>query len=1052
MRVFKFKITGVLAAIAIISLLVSCESFLNGLELIEALDESIEFANAEEVDLSITVDNKHGTLTGAASGTYKVSEKRQYSIAFSESDSSQFFKWKILDASGNESENGKYIKINNPKSTATEFIIVGSANGFTITPYCETRPSIKSATPVYQANGISRDREILVTFDRVLPVSNFYYTESELSALGVDETCTLKKNPDGTIFGYIKNGNCVIKNITIVADYGSENLGKYFSQCYIDGQILHIKPDSDVKNRYEMDIGNIKDIVVTISNICDGEIKMRQDYTWNYRTNPNTDVQAIVKIANSVTTIKCNVGESNELSYTPASEYQFKNWEVWIIDSTGRETQVTEEDKYISFIDKNNSASPFTILDVPEGTIHLVPNCVERPVVLATTPIFSNSGCFRDEQITVLFSKDMDENSIYFDESEIPSGKVKIYSTREGKTGKIYAYADSVNEDPVTVSGTTYYNYTYVNKVYKNIEIINLNSQVSLTEYFAEPFFETPSKLIIKTARKIKSDGSSEAVAPPSSCHIIATISKEMYSMLDDVAIKLPTNKKLYYMTNESIDIDPPQLFTDESNPIIFRRNNGTEDVDIETTAISTSTTFDNLYNYLVYDNKLKLFLHFKDTASGPEAIYMHYKRVLNSNYNGISESEKIRQLSCKKATNGQDAYFTSDLKKATQINPENLPDVVDISDFEDGAYRIYFSVKDINGNEANSEYYYLLKDTKDFTVSNFSYNHDNKKFSWTNSKKFYKTEISYKNLTQNNDSKTTEKSKKSDFTSSATVPAFANTVPSEYTVTINFYDLYDKLIVSKTIDTCTTLKPPTITQWATGELPQWVEDEIRKAASSSPVHKDTYGRNVVLTAPAGVTVGYKLYSGDTLIGTYDSTSFKIPYREKAIYYNYNIRSYYKSSDGHEFLSSPTADKQFFETRNELLFAYALLSNNDVLIRFGVMYPKSIYNKAMDLDMHWRKYRYRDEKFYPYTDRKNQNIWSSISGSADWAKYEDEYYDSNYHYIVGTDHCGIQDNHFGYLIQNADINDNIFTVEVSASTNPNPMIKFRREQYATDKY
>ena len=97
--------------------------------------------------------------------------------------------------------------------------------------------------------------------------------------------------------------------------------------------------------------------------------------------------------------------------------------------------------------------------NIPEK-FEVRPYCAERPVVLNTTPAGSNAGCYRDEQITVLFDKPMDENSIYFTENEIPAGKEKLYATREGNTEKIYAYADPVEEDGITI---------YKNKIFGSV-------------------------------------------------------------------------------------------------------------------------------------------------------------------------------------------------------------------------------------------------------------------------------------------------------------------------------------------------------------------------------------------------------------------------------------------------------------------------------------------------------------------------------------------------------------------------------------------------------
>jgi len=234
------------------------------------------------------------------------------------------------------------------------FKVLKEGNDYTISPLCQKRPSILEVSPKYQSNGVPRDRSIAVSFDREMDASNFTYSDEELVALGVynkndDGTytlaagCTVKKNPDDTIFGYIKDDECVIKNISITSENETENLAKYFQYCILNGSNLKIIPHYNIEDRFLLDEGSFKDIKVSVLNACQGELKMRYAKSWEYRVNTSTDDKASIIItcdaAGNISPAggQFSLGEEIDISFNLNSDYRFEtinpenqlvNWEA----------------------------------------------------------------------------------------------------------------------------------------------------------------------------------------------------------------------------------------------------------------------------------------------------------------------------------------------------------------------------------------------------------------------------------------------------------------------------------------------------------------------------------------------------------------------------------------------------------------------------------------------------------------------------------------------------------------------------------------------------
>jgi len=720
---------------------------------------------------------------------------------------------------------------------------------------------------------------------------------------------------------------------------------------------------------------------------------------------------------------------TTSLVFSSFNEYQFIRWEVYDVDTNAA---ISNSDQYISFSKADEASTTFTINAIPEDhSLGIRPYCLERPTILTTTPSYSNSGCYRDEQITVLFDQPMDESSIYFSESEIPSGKVKIYSKRTGKTDKCYAYADS-KSDP-----DEYGNVTYVNKIYKNIEIINLTTQDLLHSNFDEPYFESNSKLIIRTAKKLKADGKFDSLAPDSSTQIVVSISKNMCALKENSLISLSTTKKWNYLTNQSIDLDPPSFYADADKPVLKVNKQGATYTTIDSKEtqnyIAESSDLFELCNqdlHSIKDKKLEFYLRFKDAGSGPDSLFMYYKKFYDGNYNWTDSPEQSIQLSFKKSASGTDGYFSSDVENKT-------PDEISLSSLSDGIYSIRFGAKDLNGNEKLTDYYYILIDNTPAEISNFAFDKYTCNYSFNSSKKYNKIRVY--DRTYNNEAPATDLGSSN-----------SNNITGNYKYTYN-KDKSDKLnLVFEVKDlsgntrtyqvpqSVLQLGAPVVEKFAVGTVPNSVHNNIITQGSYASIKCATYGRTVKLQQNTNyiTPTGYILYENNSEIARIPSSNytFDIPKTTNGAH-TYKIRSYVTIggetyiSSGHAFNysrynnlrnSNESLDCVFHETGKECLYAYTCYKSGNIVD----VYSGVIENSSNTYEMYYTSYsggvNYKGSGEYSFVNKQNFGQVNDIA-YAEALQNENNLYNAQI-----TDTCG-NPYSFRYDFKNHISSENVFS-------------------------
>lgn len=240
--------------------------------------------------------------------TVPVEEKRLYlgdefNLSFREESGYAFTGWKVIDELNGEEVSDVLEFSGNGEDVTVKVLDVNRK----VTVRAETvaRPKVVCTTPLYDSNGVYRDRRIIVMFDDDMEKSSIYYTKEELVKLKVlteDEDLSISNSQSGykllkdldQCYGYQKlndDSTIVFKNISITNRKKTVNYLKYFLPPYFDAN------DSSVL-RIDADLNNpppsATDVLVTInkemSTLINGsKIGLAIDYSWAYYTNGKVD-------------------------------------------------------------------------------------------------------------------------------------------------------------------------------------------------------------------------------------------------------------------------------------------------------------------------------------------------------------------------------------------------------------------------------------------------------------------------------------------------------------------------------------------------------------------------------------------------------------------------------------------------------------------------------------------------------------------------------------------------------------------------------------------
>ena len=232
--------------LSILFLFCSCDNFLKGAKTREALQKTIDYANADKYQIKVNSQKGSGIVTKPAAGEALVRVSDIFNLSFNAESDSQFLKWEVYnEVNGDLIQDDLYLQIENPLMIDTTCTFVKDPEDeniqLAIRAVTAKRPRIIRVTPVDQETGVPRNSPVRISFDKFnMDPDCIYYTEEELQSLktelGLTDSDLLQgdlKLCEGRYYGYKKGEKRYFKNIDITnSKYDGSSLTKYFYDPY----------------------------------------------------------------------------------------------------------------------------------------------------------------------------------------------------------------------------------------------------------------------------------------------------------------------------------------------------------------------------------------------------------------------------------------------------------------------------------------------------------------------------------------------------------------------------------------------------------------------------------------------------------------------------------------------------------------------------------------------------------------------------------------------------------------------------------------------------
>lgn len=289
----------------------SCKNFCNGSDLIQNLNDAIEYANASyvpvEIKADIDVTKELSPATGKYTEKYKTGDS--FEVKFIPTQSYQFVEWKITPESS--------VSIDNINDSTIKVTILSDSNLIIIEPIVEERPKIIASLPNYEKNGVDRASDIYVIFNQSMSEDSFYYTkdeEDEIKSKNVGKNVVfltgIINNAD---YGYYVEENGVIvqsefKNIQInIRDERTSTNKNNFIHLFFEEPYFESESENTrlviptIKNKTNI-IPSFAEVEVTINKefFNNKNISLESDHSFLYKLNAQFDIEApIVQLLQS---------------------------------------------------------------------------------------------------------------------------------------------------------------------------------------------------------------------------------------------------------------------------------------------------------------------------------------------------------------------------------------------------------------------------------------------------------------------------------------------------------------------------------------------------------------------------------------------------------------------------------------------------------------------------------------------------------------------------------------------------------------------------------
>lgn len=455
----------------------------------------------------------------------------------------------------------------------------------------------------------------------------------------------------------------------------------------------------------------------------------------NFANAPTFDLKIFSESSETIPSgnLVKKVGEKFSTICKPFNDYEFIKWQVLHQDSNGKWIPYTsdEADEIIEIENRYERETTFSLKKEVSGLL-IQPYCVSRPQILSTFPYYEKTGILRDSRITIMFDRDICENSIYYDSEELRkelksagivpedytvvfhkkdpelSDAEKVTAEELNSTGifdKLYIFYDAA--EPESIDSITPENrvYGYIacfdnddgekiyKTFYKNIQVTDRNKQNMLSHYRA-PYFERDDILVVPAENG--------TLTPAASSQILTTIGMGIYTKYTEDGFEKPitlaANKKFNYYLNSQTDTTNPDVeftLTDSIGTALKPSCS----IDFQ------QLSYDSIQNYShLGDKKIKLYIKASDLESGMlDYFQISLRKISSEKYDAIINALFYNQ----KKTVSID--FTSMIESSKLYGTETEPMTIDLARLfptiinGQGLYELEISVKDINGNDYNN-------------------------------------------------------------------------------------------------------------------------------------------------------------------------------------------------------------------------------------------------------------------------------------------------------------------------------------------------------------
>lgn len=402
------------------------------------------------------------------------------------------------------------------------------------------------------------------------------------------------------------------------------------------------------------------------------------------------------------------VTDSVPLIFSEADEYKFIEWRVKD-KNTGKD--LTNE-KYIKIDRLYSEETSFSFDQAPGDNIQLLiePVCIGRPRIVSTTPTYDSDGVFRDRRITVMFDRQLDENTIYYsidERNEIKNQNegnvinwlctdeneyIDVYSSAE--TRKFYGYKTGNDDNSI---------------VYKCMTITKLNDKsVNLLKHYGVPEFDEGNTSILRLSAKKYVDGNDQL--PPAATNILVNVTKNIgvsakTSSGKTVVASTYFNNPWNYFTNSQYDNIPPEFVGDIT--VLNEKDGIALPLAVDEKLAKTEVKCKKPSELVRVTDKLWVSGSIYDGGSGPKSLKATIKK-LDNNYYITSDDEKNHEWleTVNLGIIGSAGEIKTNGTAGYEIDLTKL-----ITNEYSGVFALTFTAADKNEQECSSKTYYFIWD-----------------------------------------------------------------------------------------------------------------------------------------------------------------------------------------------------------------------------------------------------------------------------------------------------------------------------------------------------